>query len=153
MGLFSFLFGRLSFSDGEIDLRLANEDMADDECGIEDGYMFYIYPHGSRRYAGYVCLRLGESPALFYLGHIGYRVDAPFRGKHYALKACRLLLPLMRRLGLHSVSITADADNLPSRKTCEGLGCRLEGIWPVPAKFRVLCSGSGAKCRYIWTVD
>lgn len=62
------------FSDGEIDLTLSNEDVSDPECGIDDGYTFYIYRAKTRDYLGYVSLRLGESPALYYLGHIGYRL-------------------------------------------------------------------------------
>ena len=52
------------FSDGEIDLVLSNEDVADAECGITDGYTFYIYKAKTRLYLGYVSVRLGESPAL-----------------------------------------------------------------------------------------
>lgn len=30
--------------------------------------------------AGEIALRVGEDASLFYLGHIGYHVDPPFRG-------------------------------------------------------------------------
>ena len=138
------------FSDGEIDLLLSDTDVSDAECGIIDGFLFYIYNRKSRKYAGYVSLRLGESPALYYLGHIGYRIEPEWRGNHYAERACRLLIPLLEELGLESVVITTDVDNLPSRRTCERLGCDLERIAPVPEKYRGVCSGSTAKCRYIW---
>ena len=137
------------FSDGEIDLVLSGDDVADAECGIEDGFTFCIYPKGSRKYAGYVSLRLGESGALYYLGHIGYRVEPEFRGRGYAGKACRLILPLIQRLGLESVVITTNVDNIPSRKTCEKLGCILERIAPVPMEYRAICAGAKQKCRYI----
>ncbi|NLD84164.1 MAG: GNAT family N-acetyltransferase [Clostridiales bacterium] len=147
------LFSRKpTFSDGEIDLVLSREDVRDEECGIQDGYTFYVYPAGTRRYAGYVSLRLGESPGLYYLGHIGYRIEKAYRGRHYAEKACRLLLPLLRRLRLGSVVITNNVDNIPSRKTCERLGCVLERIADVPGEYRALCAGARQKCRYIWRV-
>lgn len=141
------------FSDGEIDLVLSNEDVADAECGITDGYTFYIYKAKTRLYLGYVSVRLGESPALYYLGHIGYRVEAEHRGHGYAGRACRLITPLLRRLRLCSLVITTDVDNLPSRHTCERLGCSLERIAPVPAAYRAVCSGSTQKCRYIWRIS
>lgn len=140
------------FSDGEIDVTLSNEDVSDPECGIDDGYTFYIYRAKTRDYLGYVSLRLGESPALYYLGHIGYRIEAEHRGHGYAARACRLMLPLLQRLRLESVVITTNVENIPSRKTCLRLGCVLERIAPVPPEYRALCAGAAQKCRYIWRI-
>lgn len=141
------------FSDGEIDLVLSNQDVADVSCGIVDGYLFSIYKTGTRDYVGYVSLRLGESPGLYYLGHIGYRIEEKHRGSHYAEKACRLLEPLIKRLRLGSVVITTNVENIASRRTCERLGCELERIAPVPPEQRTLCAGALHKCRYIWRMD
>ena len=146
------LLSRLHFSNGVIDLRLSGEDVASEECGIQDGYVFYIYKHHGLHKMGYVSLRLGESPSLYYLGHIGYRIDPPYRGHGYAQQACELLRPLMSEHGLRSVVITTDTDNIASRRTCEHLGCALESIADVPNEYRVLCSGSDRKCRYIYTI-
>ena len=142
----------MHFTNGVIDLRLSGEDVFNEECGIQDGYVFYIYKHHGLHKMGYVRLRLGESPSLYYLGHIGYRIDPPYRGNGYAKQACELLQPLMREHGLRSVVITTDTDNAASRKTCEHLGCVLESIADVPNEYRVLCSGSEKKCRYIYFV-
>lgn len=120
--------------DDQIALLLSNEDVYDPALGIDDGYTFYIQERRSRRRAGYISLRLGESPQLYYLGHIGYRIEEPFRGHGYAACACQLLIPFMRQLNLSSVCITADPDNTPSRKTCEHLGCVLESIVPGAAE-------------------
>ncbi len=143
---------RPAFADGEIELVLSNETVADREIGILDGYVFKIYLVGQRDYAGYVSLRLGESAALYYLGHIGYRIEPNFRGRGYAARGCELMLPLIRKLGIKSLVITNDVDNLPSRRTCERLGCELERIAPVPPEYRAVCSGSTRKCRYIWRI-
>lgn len=144
---------RPSLRDDQIALLLNNEDVYDPALGIDDGYTFYIQDRKSRRRAGYISLRLGESPQLYYLGHIGYRVEEPFRGHGYAARACRLLIPFMRQLNLGSVCITADPDNIPSRRTCEHIGCVLESTVPVPQRFRYICSGSTSKCRYILLLD
>lgn len=140
------------FSDGRLDLVLTNEEVADASCGIEDGYVFSIYLARTRRYVGYVSLRLGESAGLYYLGHIGYRIEEEHRGHGYAARACRMLVPLLQRLRLGSVVITTNVDNLASRRTCEHLGCALERIAPVPPEYRALCAGALKKCRYIWRI-
>ena len=148
------LFSRkAAFSDNELDLVLTNEDVRDEACGIRDGYTFSIYRAGTRDYVGYVSLRLGESPGLYYLGHIGYRIEEKHRGHGYAAKACALMLPLLRRLRLGTVVITNNVENIASRKTCEKLGCVLERIADVPPEQRALCAGATQKCRYIWRID
>ena len=141
------------FSDEEIMLILSNEIVENSEIGVTDGYTFYIYERKPRRKVGYISLRLGESPALYYLGHIGYRIDEPYRGHGYAARACRLILPLLQELNLKSICITANPDNIPSRKTCEKIGCELESIVTIPRKFRLVCSGDTAKCRYILRIS
>ncbi|MBQ9301494.1 MAG: GNAT family N-acetyltransferase [Clostridia bacterium] len=140
---------RPMFRDQEICLVLSPEDVRDPDLGISDGYTFDIFLNRPRRRIGYVSLRLGESPALYYLGHIGYRIDAAYRGHGYAAKACRLIIPFMRELQLKSVCITANPENTPSRKTCEQIGCTLESIAAVPAAYRTVCAGAEYKCRYI----
>ena len=143
---------RPMFRDEELLMVLSPEDVRDPELGIEDGYTFDIFLRKPRRRVGYVSLRLGESPALYYLGHIGYRIDAPYRGHGYAAKACRMLIPFMRQLNLKSVYITANPENTPSRKTCEKIGCALESIASVPSAYRAVCAGAAYKCRYILRV-
>ena len=144
---------RPAFQDGEISLVLSGEDVRDPDLGIDDGYTFYIYKNHPRHRIGYVSLRLGESPALYYLGHIGYRIDAQWRGNGYAARACSLLFPLFDELRLTSLCITANPENIASRKTCEHIGCRLESIAAVPGEYRAVCAGAQYKCRYILVPD
>ena len=141
---------RAMFSDDQIELVLSNQDVADEACGIEDGYTFSIFRAKTRDYVGYVSLRLGESPGLYYLGHIGYRIEEKHRGNGWAGRACRLMRPLIERLGMESVVITTNVENIASRKTCERLGCVLERIADVPPEQRTICAGAPQKCRYIW---
>lgn len=144
---------RPAFRDEEISLVLSGEKVRDPELGIEDGFTFYIYKNHPRNRIGYVSLRLGESPALYYLGHIGYRIESSWRGHGYAARACRLLIPFMRRLRIESLCITANPENTPSRKTCEHLGCLLESIAAVPREFRAVCAGAEYKCRYLMILN
>ena len=77
-------------------------------------------------------LRLGHSEALYYAGNIGYQIDEPYRGHHYAGKACKLLFQLARRQGMEYVIIVCVPSNQPSRKTCEWLGGELLEIAELP---------------------
>lgn len=137
------------YSDGLIDLVLAEAGQGDASSGIREAYTFDICLRGQRQSIGYISLRLGESPALYYLGHIGYRVQAAWRGHGYAGRALRLLIPLMSKEELLHPVITTNVDNLPSRFTCLHAGCVLERIAPVPPAYRDVCAGAALKCRYI----
>lgn len=95
-------------------------------------------------------MRIGEGDALYYLGHIGYHIDEPYRGHHYALKACRLTLPVFEAYRMNSFSITTDPDNWPSMKTCQALGCILESTVPVPLWCQKQYEISKIKNRYIY---
>lgn len=139
--------------DGEIELFLAQQNVRDAACGVDDGYVFDIHLCRGGRYAGYVSLRIGESPALYYLGHIGYRVEEACRGHGYAARAVRLLGPWFSQHRLRTVVITNNPENGPSRATCLKLGCILESIVPVPQAYREVCMGAQEKCRYILYTD
>lgn len=143
----------VAFTDGVVDLIPLNLWPPDEEMGFGENYDFMISPHGRRREAGRISLRVGESPCVYYFGHIGYHVDPPYRGQHFARRACALLVPLMLREGKRSVVITTDPDNVPSRRTCEGLGCELERIVDVPESIQKRWEISAVKCRYIWKLE
>ncbi len=149
---FSLMFRRVTFHDDVLDLYLSDDDVSDASCGIQDGFLFYIYLRRTKKYVGYISLRMGESPALYYLGHIGYRIEQAYRGHGYAYRACQIIKPLIQELKYKSLVITTDVDNVASRKTCEKLGCVLERIAPVPREQRIVCSGSREKVRYIWLI-
>lgn len=142
-----------TLGDGVIELIPVHEWKAEPEMGFGEEYSWIIAPAGKRQEMGRINLRLGESPCVYVFGHIGYHVDPPFRGNHYALRACRLLAPLIRQRGKESVVITCDPDNIPSRKTCEELGGVLERTVRVPDWIRESWSISAVKCRYIWRMN
>jgi tagatose 1,6-diphosphate aldolase len=99
--------------------------------------------------AGTISLRIGNTPDIqLYFGHIGYGVYAPARGRHYAERACRLLLPLARLHGLDPLWVTTDPDNAPSRRTCERLGGKMVEIVDLPPDHILHQRGQVRKCRY-----
>ena len=144
---------RPEFTDGVIDLVPIRLFPPEEEMGFGEVYDYIIAPHGQRREAGRISLRLGESPCVYYFGHIGYHVDPPWRGHHYAARACALLEPLIAASGKSSIVITTDPDNMPSRHTCERIGCILESIVPVPPLMQSRWELSPVNCRYVWNIN
>jgi len=99
---------RAEFSDGVIDLLPLRLYPPEKEMGFGRVYDYMIVPHGTHREVGRISLRMGESPCVYYFGHIGYHVDPPYRGNHYARRACALLRPLIALHGKSSVVITTE---------------------------------------------
>jgi tagatose 1,6-diphosphate aldolase len=98
---------------------------------------------------GGIGLRIGNTPNVKnYIGHVGYNVYPPARGRHLAERACRLLFPLARRHGLKTLWITANPDNHASRRTCERLGAILVDTIDVPPDHELHARGETKKCRY-----
>ena len=147
------LWKRPYATDGVIDLYEANLFGPEEVQDFGEMHDFIITLHGKRREIGRCSARRGETEAMYYFGHIGYHIDPPWQGHHYALAACRLLVPLMRSWGLQSCVITCDPDNIPSRRTCEHLHAALERTVPVPLLVRSRWEISPVKCRYILRLE
>ena len=115
------------------------------------GYTYWIrFRHpAALQIAGTVSLRIGDDENLrCYLGHIGYGVFPPARGQHIAARATRLLFPLARAHGMTELWITANPDNIASRRTCERLGGELVDIVNLPNAHPLFLRGETRKCRY-----
>ena len=115
--------------------------------------IFDIVDNRSGNVAGEIALRIGEGAGLFYLGHVGYHIDPPYRGKNEALHACRLCLPIFCAMKLNSFVITTDDDNMPSIRTCEKLGCVHESTVDVPAWCQTEYEISSRKRRYVYIFE
>ena len=98
--------------------------------------------------AGVCDLRVGHNESVYYGGNIGYRVHPQHRGRHYAGKACLLLFALARRHGLTYLYITCNPENIPSRRTCEFAGGRLEAVVGLPPDNDMALRGEPRKCIY-----
>ncbi|MBR0266787.1 MAG: GNAT family N-acetyltransferase [Clostridia bacterium] len=143
---------RAEHTDGVIDLVPIHFTPPDPSMGFGREQIWRITLHNCRGEIGQISYRDGESRCIYYFGHIGYHIDPPYRGHHYARRACLLLKKEIRLGGKNSVVITCDPDNQPSRKTCEALQCCWEGITSVPEDIRKKYEISAEKCRYIWMI-
>ena len=98
---------------------------------------------------GTVRLRVGDSRhVVMYAGHVGYSVEERHRGNRYAERALRLLLPVARRLGVETLWVTCDPENVASRKTLERFGAEFVETVGVPPDCVIFQSGHPRKCRY-----
>ena len=144
---------RAEYTDGVIDLIPMHFTPPDPSMGFGREQIWRITLHNSKKEIGQISYRNGESRCIYYFGHIGYHIDPPYRGNHYARRACLLIKKEILTGGKTSVSITCDPDNEPSRRTCIGLGCLWEGITSVPDDIREKYEISSTKCRYIWDLS
>ena len=119
--------------------------------GVRAAYRLWARSAGPpAAFAGTVTLRVGRGENLErYLGHVGYVVFPASRGRRYAERATRLLLPLARSHGLREVWITCNPDNAPSRRTAERLGARYVDTVAVPRRHPLHARGDRAKRRYV----
>ena len=136
--------------DDVLALRLRGIIPADPVKNWVPAYQFHMIVRTTGEIAGEISLRVGEVPSLYLGGHIGYSVAEAHRGHRYARRACRLLLPLARAHGMPIVRITCRPDNLPSRRTLEGLeGARFIEIAPVtPADHDLWADGAREECIF-----
>ena len=78
-------------------------------------------------YVGNIRLRHNLTPALrSSSGHIGYAIAPAYRKKGYAKLMLQAVLQEARKLSLNEVMLSADKDNIASRKTIEACGGQLE---------------------------
>ncbi|MDO5021759.1 MAG: GNAT family N-acetyltransferase [Eubacteriales bacterium] len=147
-GFFRNLFPK---NEGYIYLSLHNKLPQEAELGLKYTLVYNIClkQRVAKHNVGYISLRVGESPALYYLGHVGYRIDPEYRGHGYAAKAVELIKQPAYSANMRSLVITCDVDNMASRKTCLNSGCEFEQIVDVPLQYHEICMDSKKKCRYI----
>ena len=144
---------QLLYQDDEIALRPLCFDGHLWELDGADSYTFQIICLQTMEPVGEIAVRVGECAAMYYLGHIGYHIDPPWRGHRWATHACRLIQPFLVLCGFRSLVITTDIDNYPSIRVCEALGCVLESTVPVPLWCRTDFELSDAKKRFVLLLD
>lgn len=138
-------FALSDLSGKELLLRLLDVSSADEKTGYVPAYKFSIcLPTGEQ--IGVCDLRIGYVRGTHFGGNIGYAIDAPYRGHHYAEKACRLLFALAFYHSMPYVIISCEENNVASYRTCERLGGRLLEIAELPPDTELYRDGM-RRCR------
>ena len=136
------------------DLRLEFLDFAPHPVHRAPCWRFRMVDAPGGEELGRINLRTGRTPHIErYAGHVGYAVDPPHRGHHYAARSLRLLLPLARELGFDTLWITCDPENTASRRTAEAAGAEFVEIVDVPEDNVIHQAGHPRKCRYRFTLQ
>jgi tagatose 1,6-diphosphate aldolase len=134
---------------GEVALRFVQIFPGDTARGFVPYYHFRIITVDGTD-VGHINFRAGNTEhVLTCAGHIGYEVAERFRGRHYAMQACRAIAPLVRSF-YEAVTITSDPDNHASIRTIERLGACFVDEIAVPAHDPHYQRGSRSKRRYQW---
>ena len=132
----------------EIYLKLTETLGENKEKGYVLAYCFTICRTCDDTEVGICNLRVGHNRNTYYGGNIGYGIDEPYRGNHYAGKACLLLFELAKRHQMEYLLITCSPENIASRKSCEFAGCILECIVDLPPDNDRYLEGDRQKCIY-----
>lgn len=136
---------------GELSLTCLRARPAQPDIGHVPDYLFEMRAGGEK--AGNISLRVGMCDSLYYGGQIGYDVEEAFRGRGYAGRACRLLLPLIRRHGFRRILISNNHANAASRRVCEKLGARLIRVAELPEWHDLYKAGQRLECVWVWDVE
>lgn len=139
--------------DNELWLMLSDTSEAIPEQNIVPSYRFDIVRLSDNVTVGRCSLRVGHNERLYYGGNIGYGIDEPYRGNHYAAKSCTLLFQLAKKHDLGYVIITCNPDNLASRKTIERAGGRLLEIAELPPDNDMRAKGETHTCVFRINLD
>ena len=86
-------------------------------------------------------LRIGHNEKTYIGGNIGYGVKEPYRGRHYAAKACALLFRQAKKHGMDRLFITCVPENAASARTCELAGGRYIETADIPAENEMYAEG------------
>jgi predicted acetyltransferase len=135
------------------DVTLAYEKTVagDASKGLAPFYHFKIL-NSSHQAVGHINFRVGETRhVMFTAGHVGFGVLPEFRGHSFALKACRALIPLLRK-HYRRVILTADPGNSHSIQIFEKLGAVFMDEVEVPAHDPAYVDGARKKVRYEWAL-
>lgn len=148
--VFSDFLSLPELDDGVIRLICLHRLEAIPEKKYVPAYVFAIC-RGSEK-VGEINLRIGYTTGLYYSGQIGYTIDLPWRGNGYAVRACRLLAPVIRAHRMTTVLITNDQHNDASRRVCEKLGARLLRVARLPAWHDLYAAGGRFVRVFAWDV-
>ncbi len=98
---------------------------------------------------GSIDLRLLTDSYQYYYGHVGYNIFREYRGHHYALDACKILVDIAgKEYHMNELIFTCNPDNKASYHTLVNLGCQLIEKVKVPISHELYWRGEREKCIF-----
>lgn len=135
--------------DGDLILVFREVEPARPRDGWAASIHFEMVDRGTGCKAGGLRLRFAETEELvLYGGQIGYGVDFAFRGRGFAARSVRLVLPAARLAGMEELWATCDPENVASRRTIEKAGGEFVEIVDIAETSPMYAKGRRRCCRY-----
>ena len=122
----------IPLNDGVIFIPRFNTNMEVPDMKKIPTYNFTIATYIDKLEIGSINLHIGYSKEIYYTGHIGCYINEQHRRKGYAIRATRLLIPLMKAHNMENIILTNNQNNISSMNLCEKLGARFLRTVPVP---------------------
>lgn len=138
-----------TLDDGEIHLKYVSKYKDNDPEGWGLSYVYDVIVNESNRIVGRCDLRIGNSNTLDLAGHVGYTIYVPYRGHHYAAKACLLMFKQAEFLKMKKLIITCNTDNIASYRTCVHAGCEYIETVIVPRNHVLYAQGDREKAIFV----
>jgi len=149
-----FFFKDITFlTDGDLDLVVEKTVPGNLERFLVPAYYFYIKKRGVPYEIGKIEIRVGHNEHTFYAGNIGYEIYPPYRGHHYAAKACEIVKRIAQLHGIQYLYISCLPDNIASNKTCQRLGANFLGTFLIPFHNEMYLMGIRQTNIYKWSIN
>lgn len=141
-------------SDGEIYIVCSDKKPGNPEINKLPMYYITIWTCHDRTNVGDINLRIGYNDEMYYTGNTGYHIYEQHRGKGYAVRACKLLIPLLKAHNMTHLLITNALENTASIRVCEKLGAKFIRTAPVP-EWHILHTKFGRAFQniYDWRIE
>jgi len=143
--------------DGELIIRIREKNPPDYEKGFSPFYRFVMLNEASGEEMGFLSLRVGYTHNdVNYRGNIGFTVNENFRGRNYAARSCKLIIPVIKYHSLKHLWLTCNEDNIASRKAIEKTGAVFVEKVNIPEDYGYAWyypPDSRKKLRFKWIIE
>ena len=148
-----FAFKDITYlTDGHLDLIIEKKVPATEETFLVPTYYFDIKRSGIPYPIGKIEIRIGYNEMTFYAGNIGYEIYPPYRGNHYARRACEIIKRVAHLHGMKYLNVCCLPDNIASNKTCQKIGGEFLGTYLIPFHNELYLFGIREMNIYKWKI-
>jgi predicted acetyltransferase len=144
------------YSDGFLDLKVKLLNTGTGEYGKIPFYGCVLFIAGTDTRVGSIVLRIGEmmaSKEFYYDCHIGYHIDVEFRGRGFAVRACRLVSEVAKMHDMTEIFITCNDQNAGSIRVIEKLEAEYLETIVIPDEYLDEHDQSNKRHRYKWILE